>query len=145
MDVQRSRAGVGDSVVLDPVHRRRERVSDLIAAARPPLSMAGPVLLVFLVQQVVFPVPAGVFLRGIIIGLLTAMVSVGMALIYRANRVLNFAQGDLGYVPASLAVMLVISTGVPWLLAFGAGFAAAAALGAVCELAVIRRFFRARA
>ncbi len=105
--------------------------------------MAGPVALVFLVQQVIFPVPAGVFLRGIIIGLLTGMVSVGMALIYRANRVLNFAQGDLGYVPASLAVMLVVSTGVPWLLAFGAGFAVAAVLGAVCELAVIRRFFRA--
>lgn len=105
--------------------------------------MAGPVLAVFLVQQLVFPVPGGVFLKGIIIGLLTAMVSVGMALIYRANRVLNFAQGDLGYVPASLSVMLVISTGLPWLLAFGAGIAAAVVLGALCELAVIRRFFRA--
>lgn len=105
--------------------------------------MAGPVLVVFLVQQLLFPVPAGVFLKGIIIGLLTAMVSVGMALIYRANRVLNFAQGDLGYVPASLSVMLVISTGLPWLLAFGAGIAAAVVLGALCELAVIRRFFRA--
>ena len=105
--------------------------------------MAGPVLAVFLVQQVVFPVPAGVFLRGIIIGLLTAMVSVGMALIYRANRVLNFAQGDLGYVPASLSVMIAVSAGLPWLLAFGAGLAAAAVLGALCELAIIRRFFRA--
>lgn len=105
--------------------------------------MAGPVIAVFLVQQVLFPVPAGVFLRGIVIGLLTAMVSVGMALIYRANRVLNFAQGDLGYVPASLAVMIAVSTGLPWLLAFGAGLAAAAVIGALCELAIIRRFFRA--
>ena len=110
---------------------------------RGPVSLAGPVVAVFAVQQIVFPIPAGVFLRGIVIGLLTAMVSVGMALIYRANRVLNFAQGDLGYVPASLAVMLAISTGLPWLLAFGAGVAAAAVLGALCELAIIRRFFRA--
>ena len=110
---------------------------------RGPLAMAGPVLAVFAVQQLVFPVPAGVFLRGIVIGLLTAMVSVGMALIYRANRVLNFAQGDLGYVPASLSVMLAVSTGLPWLLAFGAGLASAAVLGALCELAIIRRFFRA--
>ena len=115
----------------------------LVDRVRRPAGLAGPVLAVVVVQQLVFPVPAGVLLRGVVIGLLTAMVSVGMALIYRANRVLNFAQGDLGYVPASLAVMIVVATGLPWLLAFGAGLAAAAVLGALCELAVIRRFFRA--
>ena len=123
--------------------RRLPDLPDLVDRLRGPVGMGGPVLVVFAVQQLVFPVPAGVFLRGIIIGLLTAMVSVGMALIYRANRVLNFAQGDLGYVPASLSVMIAISTGLPWLLAFGAGLAAAAVLGALCELAIIRRFFRA--
>ena len=102
-----------------------------------------PVLAVFAVQQVLFPVPSGVFVQGVVIGLLTAMVAVGMALIYRANRVLNFAQGDLGYLPASLSVMIVVSTGVPWLFAFGAGLATAAVLGAVCELLIIRRFFKA--
>lgn len=107
------------------------------------VATAGPVLVVLAVQLAFFPVPKGVFLRGVMIGLLTAMVSVGMALIYRANRVLNFAQGDLGYVPASLAVMIVVSTGLPWLLAFGTGIAAAAMLGALCELAIIRRFFKA--
>ena len=111
--------------------------------ARRWLGTAGPVLAVVAVQQVLFPVPSGVFLQGVVIGLLTAMVSVGMALIYRANRVLNFAQGDLGYLPASLAVMLVIASGLPWLLAFGAGLASAAVLGALCELAIIRRFFGA--
>ena len=93
--------------------------------------------------MIAFPVPAGVALRGVLIGLLTAMVSVGMALVYRANRILNFAQADLGYIPASLSVMIVITSGLPWLVAFGAGFAAAVALGAACELLIIRRFFRA--
>ena len=60
------------------------------------LGTLGPVLIVFGVQLTLFPVPAGVFLHGVVIGLLTSMVAVGMALIYRANRVLNFAQGDLG-------------------------------------------------
>ena len=106
------------------------------------MSTVGPVLAVLAVQLVLFPVPKGVFLRGIIIGLLTAMISVGMALVYRANRVLNFAQGDLGYVSASLAVMLIVSTGLPWLLAFGAGLASAAALGALAEILIIRRFFK---
>jgi branched-chain amino acid transport system permease protein len=113
------------------------------ARVRRSAGIAAPVLAVIAVQLVLFPVPKGVFLRGIIIGLLTAMISVGMALVYRANRVLNFAQGDLGYVSGSLAVMMIVSTGVPWLLAFGAGVASAAVLGAVCELAIIRRFFKA--
>ncbi len=41
----------------------------------------------------------GVLLRGVIVGLLGALVALGMALIYRANRILNFAQADLGVVP----------------------------------------------
>ena len=104
---------------------------------------AAPALAVLAVQQAFFGVPAGIFVRGIVIGLLTAMVSVGMALIYRANRVLNFAQADLGFLPATLSVMLSVTRGVPWLLALLAGLAASIALGAVCELAIVRRFFRA--
>jgi len=102
-----------------------------------------PAAIILAVQLVLFPVPAGVALRGVLIGLLTAMISVGMALVYRANRILNFAQADLGYIPASLSVMITIATGLPWLVAFGAGLAAAAVLGAACELLIIRRFFRA--
>jgi branched-chain amino acid transport system permease protein len=102
-----------------------------------------PAAWILLFQVVAFPIPAGVAFRGLLVGLLTAMVSVGMALVYRANRILNFAQGDLGYIPASLSVMIVITSGLPWLLAFGEGLAVAAALGAACELLIIRRFFRA--
>ena len=118
-------------------------MTGLTGRAKRSLATLGPVLVVLGVQQVLFPVPAGVLLHGVIIGLLTSMVAVGMALIYRANRVLNFAQGDLGYLPASLSVMIVITSSVPWLVAFGAGIAVAAALGAACELLIIRRFFKA--
>jgi branched-chain amino acid transport system permease protein len=102
-----------------------------------------PGALILLFQQIAFPIPAGVALNGVMVGLLTAMGSVGMALVYRANRILNFAQADLGYIPASLSVMIVITSGIPWVVAFGAGFIVAAALGAACELLIIRRFFRA--
>jgi branched-chain amino acid transport system permease protein len=121
-----------------------DRVGELLPdRAKKTLSTLGPVLIVFAVQLVFFPVPSGVFLQGVVIGLLTSMIAVGMALIYRANRVLNFAQGDLGFLPASLSVMIVVTSSVPWILAFGAGIAVAAALGAVVELAIIRRFFKA--
>ncbi len=54
-----------------------------------------PALAVLAVQLIFFPMPFGVVLQGVIVGLLGALVAVGMALIYRANRVLNFAQVQL--------------------------------------------------
>src|SRR5439155_14199327 len=62
----------------------------------------------FFVQQWFWPAPPGVIVQGVLIGSLTALVAFGIALIYRANRVINFAQGDLGGVPASLAVLLIV-------------------------------------
>lgn len=102
-----------------------------------------PAALVVAVQLVWFPAPLGILVRGATIGLLTALLAVGMALVYRANRVVNFAQGDLGFVPGLLGVMLVLFSGVPYGLGFAAGLGAAIVLGAVVELAIVRRFFRA--
>jgi len=65
-----------------------------------------PALAVLAVQLIFFPMPFGVVLQGVIVGLLGALVAVGMALIYRANRVLNFAQVQLGLAPTVLAVSL---------------------------------------
>ena len=94
------------------------------------------------VQLVFFGVPAGAFIRGTVLGLLTALLAIGMALVYRANRVINFAQADLGNVPAALAVGLVVFSGLPYLLGLGIGLVSAVALGAVVELALVRRFVR---
>src|SRR5690349_1175883 len=58
--------------------------------------------------QPLWPTPAGVLVQGIIIGALTALVSFGIALIYRTNRVVNFAQADLGVAPAAVAIMLIL-------------------------------------
>jgi branched-chain amino acid transport system permease protein len=95
------------------------------------------------IQLIFFPVPAGVWVEGVIVGGLTALVALGMALIYRTNRVLNFAQGDLGAVPAVLVVLLIADSGVNYFLALSAGLAASLVLGTAVELIVIRRFFRA--
>ncbi|MCI3948472.1 MAG: ABC-type branched-chain amino acid transport system, permease component [Acidimicrobiales bacterium] len=102
-----------------------------------------PAVLIVVLQQVVFPAPAGVVLRGVIVGSLTALVALGMALVYRANRILNFAQGDLGTVPTTLAVLLITSWGWHYLLSLVAGLAASIVLGGLVELVIIRRFFTA--
>lgn len=102
-----------------------------------------PAVAIVALQLVVFPVGAGPWVLGVISGLLTALVALGLALVYRANRILNFAQGDLGTVPTTVAVGLVAVSGLPWLVGLGVGLVLAVALGAVVELAIVRRFFRA--
>lgn len=116
-----------------------EATDRAIEVARPFL----PALLIVALQVVVYPAGSGPWALGVVSGLLTALVALGLALIYRANRVLNFAQGDLGTVPTTAAVGLIAVSGLPWLLGATIGLLAAVALGAVVELAIIRRFFRA--
>jgi len=102
-----------------------------------------PAAAILAVQLIMFPVPAGVAFQGFILGLLGALVAVGMALIYRANRILNFAQSELGAVPTVLAVSLVAFAGFNYFLAVALGVVAAIVLGSIVELAIIRRFFNA--
>jgi branched-chain amino acid transport system permease protein len=105
-------------------------------------SLAGPAAVIVLVQLLLFPMPLGIWLQGITVGLLGALVAVGMALVYRSNRILNFAQADLGMAPATLAVVLVQAFAWSWLASLVVGVVAAVVVGAVVELAVIRRFVR---
>jgi branched-chain amino acid transport system permease protein len=101
-----------------------------------------PALAIAAVSLALFPVPAGVAVEGLILGLLGAMLAVGMALVYRANRILNFAQGELGTAPTVLAVSLVVYAGWNYLLALSVGLVGSLLVGALVELAVIRRFSR---
>ena len=81
--------------------------------------------------------------RGAILGALTALIALGMAMVYRANRIINFAQADIGFAPAVVAFLLIRESGVPYPVALGIGLLVAVAFGAVIERFVIRRFFRA--
>jgi len=107
-----------------------------------PLRSFAPALVIAAISLTVFPVPAGVVVEGLIVGLLIAMLAVGMALVYRANRILNFAQGELGTAPTVLTVCLVTYAGWNYLLALTVGLVGSLLLGALVELAVIRRFSR---
>jgi ABC-type branched-subunit amino acid transport system permease subunit len=121
----------------------RTRLSDFEWLGRL-LAYAVPIgLLIFAVRVEPFPAPNGVILDGAIGGGRIALIALGIALIYRANRIINFAQGDLGQVPATLGALLVISLGVNYFVAFTTGLVAAIVLGVVVETLIIRRFFRA--
>ena len=97
---------------------------------------------VLLVQVIAYPMPLGNWVRGGVLGLLNAMLALGMALIYRANRVINFAQAELGLVPVAFGASFVLFWGWPYLLGLGATVLLALVLGAVVEMALVRRFSR---
>lgn len=125
--------------------KRRPSLADV--ADRPEVRriatlLAGALFFYWMLQRL-WPAPIGVAVQGMVIGGLTSLIAFGLALIYRSNRIINFAQGDLGGVPASLAVLLVLGPGVNYFLAVPIGLAAAIALGAVVEFLLIRRFFKA--
>ena len=83
-------------------------------------------------------VPPSIILEGAILGLNYGLLAVGLVLIYRTSRVLNFAQGQLGAVAAVFIVKCYYDFGLNYWFALFLGLGLAAAAGALCEL-VLRR------
>jgi ABC-type branched-subunit amino acid transport system ATPase component/branched-subunit amino acid ABC-type transport system permease component len=79
------------------------------------------------------------FVTGLVIGLL----AMGIVLIYRSTRVINFAVGNMGLVGTALLAIMVVDHGIPFWLAVIACLAVGALYGALMEVAVIRRLFAA--
>ena len=89
-----------------------------------------------------FPVgvPFGIIVNGAVLGLLYALLAFGLILVYRAQRIVNFAQAGLGAVPAVTALLLVTNLGLPYLLAVVIVVVGSLASGAAVEAGVMRRF-----
>ena len=89
------------------------------------------------------PIPTGVSLgiliNGAILGMLYALLAFGLILVYRANRIINFAHAGLGLVPAVTALLLVTNRGWPYPASLAVMLIGSALVGGVVEL-VMRRF-----
>lgn len=85
-------------------------------------------------------VPRGEILGGAVIGVLYALIGMGLILVYRANRIINFAQAQLGAVPAIIALLLIAKQGWPYFAAIPVMLVGAAVLGAGVEITLVRRF-----
>jgi ABC-type branched-subunit amino acid transport system permease subunit len=88
--------------------------------------------------------PPSIVLEGAILGLDYGLLAVGLVLIYRTSRVVNFAQGQLGVVAAVFLVKLYYDFGFNYWVALVISVALAAAVGAVSELVLRRLFNRPR-
>ena len=86
--------------------------------------------------------PWGVIAQGLIFGTSYALLAMGLILIYRTTRIVNFAYGAMGAMPGSLAVGLFVAKGWNYGLAVAIGVAVGVVNGAVIDVFVIRRFAR---
>jgi branched-chain amino acid transport system permease protein len=109
---------------------------------RAPLGWLAGSVAVWAVLAAVLPkgLPAGIVLLGIVYGAIYAVLAVGIVLIYRGDRIINFAQAQIGVLPAVLAIELIVTYGVSYILALLAGLGAAVILGALISL--LPRHFR---
>ena len=103
------------------------------------------VLAVWLLAGAFLPngLPLGIVLYGLVLGSLTALTAMGLVLIYRSSRIINFAQVEIGGLSATVAVVLVTGWHVSYFVALPVGLAVAVATGAAIDRIVVRRFFDA--
>jgi ABC-type branched-subunit amino acid transport system ATPase component/ABC-type branched-subunit amino acid transport system permease subunit len=76
---------------------------------------------------------------GAIVGVTYGALAVGLVLVFRSNRVINFAHGSIGITAGAVLGVLVERWHVPYWLAFAAGIMTGALIGAISEIAVVRR------
>ena len=102
---------------------------------------AGAVLVLWAVAAAVLPrgVPLGIVLLGAVYGSLTALLAIGVLLVYRANRVVNFAQAELGSIAGVVVVWLAAQRGWPYVPSVAIGLVLAVAVGVLVDVTVIRR------
>ncbi|MBA2608853.1 MAG: ABC transporter permease [Actinobacteria bacterium] len=82
----------------------------------------------------------GIYLFGVIIGLLYSLLAIGLILIYRATRIINFAQAEIGAATGVMAVVLIKIHHVPYIVAFGIAIGSGLLAGMLVEVLIIRRF-----
>lgn len=82
---------------------------------------------------------APVLVLGALSGMLYGLLAVGLVLVYRTNKVINFAHGEIGAFGAALFSIFVLQWGMPYWLMLPLALAAAAAVGGTAEVVAIRR------
>jgi branched-chain amino acid transport system permease protein len=124
----------------------RDRWSGLSASNRGALSVLGASLAVYVVYRLpgigTFlgdKAPFGIVVAGVIVGTVTALLAMGLILIYKTSRFINFAYASMGSLAGVTAIGLHLEKGVPFFAALPIGVAIGVLTGALVEL-VVRRF-----
>ena len=88
-----------------------------------PLLLAVALLAAWPVAAALLPhgAPVGVVLTGVVLGTANGLLAIGLILIYRTNRIVNFAYGSLGSVAGLFGVELYLKSHWNYFLAMGVG------------------------
>ena len=78
---------------------------------------------------------------GVINGLIFGLLAMGIVLIYRSTRVINFAVGNMGLPGAALFALMMINWGFPFWVALISCLLIGALIGAVVEVVIVKRLF----
>ncbi|MBV8958064.1 MAG: ABC transporter permease [Actinobacteria bacterium] len=84
--------------------------------------------------------PFGIVIIGLITGAVTALLAIGLILIYRTNRFINFAYGSMGSFVGVLSVGMYLQHHWSYWVILPVGVITGAVVGALVEFLVIRRF-----
>jgi ABC-type branched-subunit amino acid transport system ATPase component/ABC-type branched-subunit amino acid transport system permease subunit len=87
--------------------------------------------------------PTSVITLGSIVGLTYGLLAVGLVLVYRSSRIINFAHGEVGAFAAALFGLATVRWGVPYYVVLPFALLIGAAAAATTEVAVVRRLRRA--
>lgn len=78
--------------------------------------------------------------NGLVIGAIYGIVALGVVLVYKGSRVVNFAHGEMGMIAAFVVLALWFESGWNFFLAAAIGLLASALAGFLTERLIIRRF-----
>ena len=81
--------------------------------------------------------------KGVVGGLITGLVAMGIVLVYRSSRVINFAVGNMGVPATALFAVMVGAYGWPYWVSLAIALVIGTLIGALIEVTVIRRLFKA--
>jgi branched-chain amino acid transport system permease protein len=130
----------------DPSVSIVERIKEVLGSSNPVAKIGRWVAIAvafLLVNQLVFGPPFKLLITGTAGGSLYGLIAIGIILIYRTNRIVNFAAAGLGAVPAILSVFLIVKSNLPYPIALLIAVGGGIGLGALIDILIIRRFAKA--
>src|SRR5580700_10068305 len=86
---------------------------------------------------------ANLLFIGLVQGLIVSLIAMGIVLVYRSSRVINFAVGDLGVPAAAVLAVTVGKSHWPYWPGLIFAVLVGTASGTVVEMAIIRRLSKA--
>jgi len=84
--------------------------------------------------------PLGIIVQGLVLGALSGLVAIGLVLIYRSARIVNFAQGQMGALGVSAAIIAVTAYHVNFFLSLVIGVAVSLVIGFLVDALIYWRF-----